>query len=55
VRTASLTVQGTNLGLKTNYRGKDPNVNAYATGNVISDTGVLPQPRTWSVGLRFGI
>lgn len=55
VRTGSLTVQGTNLGLKTNYRGRDPNVNAYATGNVITDTGQLPLPRTWSVGLRFGI
>jgi hypothetical protein len=30
-------------------------VNAYATGNVIADTGQLPLPRTWSVGLRFGL
>lgn len=54
-RTASFTVQGTNLGLKTNYRGKDPGVNAYATGNTIADTGELPLPRTWSFGLRFGL
>ncbi|HKU61452.1 MAG TPA: TonB-dependent receptor [Gemmatimonadales bacterium] len=53
-RTASVMLQGTNLWLNTNYRGKDPNVNAYATGNVIADTGVLPMPRTWSLGLRFG-
>lgn len=43
----SLYVQGTNLGLFTNYKGKDPNVNAYASGNTIADTGVLPLPRTW--------
>lgn len=54
-RTASLTVQGTNLGIRTNYRGRDPNVNAYATGNTIADTGQLPLPRSWSLGLRFGL
>ena len=53
-RSASLTVQGTNLGLRSNYRGKDPAVNAYATGNVIADTGQLPLPRTWSFGIRLG-
>jgi hypothetical protein len=54
-RSMSFTIQGTNLGLHTNYRGKDPAVNAYATGNVIADTGQLPLPRTWSFGLRFGL
>lgn len=54
-RTASITIQGTNLGMKTNYRGKDPSVNAYATGNAIADTGQLPLPRFWSFGLRFGL
>ncbi|HEX6534056.1 MAG TPA: TonB-dependent receptor [Gemmatimonadaceae bacterium] len=44
-----ISLQGTNLGLFTNYRGKDPDVNAYATGNGVIDTGVLPQPRTWSM------
>ncbi|HEU4642102.1 MAG TPA: TonB-dependent receptor [Gemmatimonadaceae bacterium] len=44
-----VSLQGTNLGLFTNYRGKDPDVNAYATGNGVIDTGVLPQPRTWSM------
>ena len=28
-RSMSFTIQGTNLGLRTNYRGKDPAVNAY--------------------------
>ena len=45
----SLSVMGTNLGLHTNYRGLDPNVNAFATGNAVLDTGVLPQPRTWQL------
>lgn len=54
-RTLSVLIQGTNLGLRTNYRGKDPAVNAYSTGNVISDTGQLPLPRTWSFGLRYGL
>jgi TonB-linked SusC/RagA family outer membrane protein len=45
----SLSLQGTNLGLRTNYRGKDPNVNAYPNGNGILDTGVLPQPRSWQL------
>jgi TonB-dependent SusC/RagA subfamily outer membrane receptor len=53
-RSAALTVQGTNLGLSSNYRGRDPNVNAYSTGNAVVDTGQLPLPRTWSVGLRLG-
>jgi TonB-linked SusC/RagA family outer membrane protein len=48
-RALSLSVQGTNLGLRTNYRGLDPNVNAFSTGNGVTDTGVLPQPRTWQV------
>ena len=47
--TMSIAVQGTNLGLFTNYRGKDPNVNAYGSGNGIADTGVLPLPREWQV------
>lgn len=47
----SLALQGTNLGLHTNYRGKDPDVNAFTTGNGVLDTGVLPQPRTWRLAL----
>jgi TonB-linked SusC/RagA family outer membrane protein len=48
-RALSLSLQGTNLGLATNYRGIDPNVNAYSTGNGVTDTGVLPQPRGWQI------
>lgn len=50
---ATVALQGTNLGLRTNYQGLDPNVNAFATGNNVSDTGVLPQPRTWQVRVRL--
>ena len=51
-RALSVSLQGTNLGLRTNYRGVDPNVNAYSTGNSVTDTGVLPRPRTWQVRLN---
>ena len=51
-RALSIAVQGTNLGLWTNYRGKDPNVNANATGNAVADTGVLPIPRQWLIAVR---
>lgn len=46
-RAYSISIQGSNLGLRTNYRGLDPAVNAFATGNNVVDTGVLPQPRTF--------
>jgi len=48
-RALSLSLQGTNLGLRTDYRGKDPNVNGNSTGNGMIDNGVLPRPRTWQV------
>jgi TonB-linked SusC/RagA family outer membrane protein len=48
-RALSVSLQGTNLGLFTNYRGKDPGVNGAVTGDFVRDTGVLPQPRTWQV------
>ncbi len=45
----SVSLQGGNLGLWTNYRGIDPNVNAFGTGNNVTDTGILPQPRRWQL------
>ena len=51
-QTLSIAVQGGNLGLWTNYRGLDPNVNGFGTGNNVTDTGVLPQPRTWQLQVR---
>ena len=51
----AVALQGTDLGLFTNYHGKDPNVNAYPNGNNVLDTGQLPAPRTWQlrVSLRY--
>lgn len=54
VPTMSLALQGSNLWLHTNYRGKDPNVNAFATGNLSRDDGQLPQPRVWSLRVQVG-
>lgn len=48
----SVALQGRNLGLWTNYRGLDPNVNGFGTGNNVTDTGILPQPRVWQVQVR---
>jgi len=51
-RSMSLAILGSNLALRTNYRGLDPNVNAFVgDGNV--DTGQLPQPRTFSLSIRL--
>jgi hypothetical protein len=55
-RVPSMTValQGSNLGLWTNYRGKDPDVNAITVGDAAIDNGQLPQPRTWSLQIMLG-
>jgi hypothetical protein len=53
--TASL--QGSNLGLHTNYHGKDPDVNAFSTvssGDQTLDLGQIPRPRTWWLKLMLG-
>ena len=53
----SVTLQGSNLGLHTNYRGKDPGVNAFSTvsaGDETEDLGQIPQPRTWWLKLQLG-
>jgi TonB-dependent SusC/RagA subfamily outer membrane receptor len=50
----TVALQGSNLGLWTNYRGKDPDVNATPYGNGVIDGGQLPQPRTWSIQLTLG-
>jgi TonB-linked SusC/RagA family outer membrane protein len=49
----TVALQGSNLGLKTNYRGKDPNVNMLSTGNEVADGGQLPQPRSWQLRFTF--
>jgi hypothetical protein len=47
----TLALQGSNLWLHTNYRGKDPSVNGLLRGEGIADFGQVPTPRTWT--LRF--
>jgi len=45
----TIAVQGSNLGLHSTYRGKDPDVNAWGPGENIVDTGQLAQPRIWQL------
>lgn len=52
--TLSFSIQGSNLGLWTNYRGKDPDVNGNLIGDITQDSGQLPMPRTWSLQIRIG-
>jgi TonB-dependent SusC/RagA subfamily outer membrane receptor len=53
-RGVSVWLSGRNLGMRTNYRGKDPEVNSTETGSGGTfDGGALPQPRTWQ--LSFSI
>ena len=55
VPTLSVALQGSNLGLHTNYRGADPNVNAETSGNLTEDTGgLLPSPRVWNLRVTIG-
>jgi hypothetical protein len=54
-RSATFTVAGRNLGLRTNYRGADPMTNTSAIGgDDASDSGVgLAQPRNWVARFSF--
>jgi len=48
----AVALQGSNLGLKSNYTGKDPDVNAFSTvsaGDETLDLGQLPEPRSWQL------
>lgn len=48
----TLSFQGTNLGLWSNYSGLDPNVNSAMQGEFVADAGVLPEPRTFQFRLN---
>ena len=53
----TVAVQGSNLWLHTNYRGMDPDVNAFATvsaGDQTADLGQIPEPRTWWLRMTVG-
>ena len=57
VPAASVSLQGSNLALHTNYRGIDPNVNAFSTvsaGDETADLGQIPTPRTWWLKFMLG-
>ncbi len=51
----SVSLQGSNLGIRTNYSGLDPNTNTLASTETygIVDAGLQPQPRAWSVKFNF--
>lgn len=56
VRNASLSLQGSNLGLWTNYTGRDPSVNSNGVSDVALDDGsVTPPPRMFSLKLSVGL
>ncbi len=54
VTALSIALQGSNLGLHTNYRGKDPNIGFSPGSNGIADNGQLPQPRLWQLRVTLG-
>ncbi len=54
ISSLSLSLQGSNIGLWTNYRGKDPDVNGNLIGDATVDSGQLPMPRTWNLMMRIG-
>lgn len=45
-RNVRVSVQARNVGLWTNYRGKDPKVGGYGDEASV-DNGIVPQPRRW--------
>jgi TonB-dependent SusC/RagA subfamily outer membrane receptor len=54
-RMMSISLQGSNLLLKSNYRGKDPNVNAASPdSHGVLDGGQLPAPRVWTMRIQIG-
>lgn len=52
----TVSFQGSNLGLWTNYKGRDPMVNSNPTGNTLSDNGfTLPIPRKFALNFRVSL
>ncbi len=54
VNALTIGLLGSNLGLYTNYRGKDPNIGFTPGSNLVSDDGQLPQAREWRLGVTLG-
>ncbi len=53
VPSASISLHASNLGLWTNYRGKDPDVNSITLGDDVRDNGEAPPPRTLTLRLTL--
>lgn len=53
IPSVAVAVQGSNLGLWTNYRGKDPDVNAISLGDQTTDGGQLSTPRLWRLKINI--
>lgn len=49
----SVAVQGANLGLRSTYGGRDPNVSNWTPSEQVVDRGQLPMPRLWQVAVRL--
>lgn len=55
-RSMSISLQGSNLGLWTNYRGRDPGVNTHQYSEGLADDGrVMPRPRMYVLSFRLGL
>jgi hypothetical protein len=51
---ATVSVQGQNLALHTNYSGIDPDVNTnLLEAQGLADSGALPQPRKWQLAINL--
>lgn len=54
-RDLSVSFQGRNLGLWTQYRGRDPGVNSTPVGELLQDNGsTIPPLRSYVVNIRWG-
>jgi TonB-dependent SusC/RagA subfamily outer membrane receptor len=52
---ANVSLQGSNLGLWTRYRGRDPGINSTPVGEGLADNGTtLPLIRRYSLNVRLG-
>lgn len=54
-RDLRISLQGSNLGLWTQYRGRDPGVNSTPVGEGLQDNGkLIPPLRSYSLSIRWG-
>lgn len=54
IPSATLTLEGENLAMHSNYSGIDPSMTTFPTGNTAVDMGQVAMPRTWSLRVRLG-